>query len=627
MADLKENFDNFLDQTSDERLRAEKRRDYRDLKQWTEAEAQKLRERGQAPIVFDQFAKKIDGLCGIEVDKRSDPKAYPVTPKHEKAADSITDALRYVEVKSSFDEIASEVFEDKIVEGYGGVIVEVKKVGDRLDVQVNQVHWDRIYYDPTSRRKDFKDATYMGITLWMDQDEAIARFPKKEEEITNLVGTDSSGDETFDDRPNNWVDRTRSRVRINQEYIKRGEVWMEVFYAGNVVLVEEKESPYLDSFGVPTNPIELQSDFLDRDNARYGYSERLMDVQDEINHRRSKALHMLSSKSVITELGATGGVSREEVLDELRKGMSMIEIIPGARFDVDHQQELGQTQLGFYQDAQQAMDSIGTNPELTGTTDSAISGRAFIARQQGGMVELSRIFSRHFEWKRRVYEQMWSRIKQFWTEEKWVRVTDNEDAMKFVGLNIPITAAEKSLEEKSGMSIDDLRSKAGSEQVDEIVQALIQENPQMGEVVETRNNVVEMDMDIILEEAPDTLTIQQEQFETLSQLAGARADPQMFTALLKLSTLKNKEEVLELINGSTDDAQKVQEAQQEEAAKVKQMQEALGIAQVEKTQSETAKNLAAVEVSQADIALKGAQTKDELASAIERVGKTSILGL
>ena len=160
---FKDHFEDFVNATEEERERAEARRDYRDLKQWSEKEAAALEARGQAPIVFDQFGKKVDAICGLEIQRRSDPKALPITPKHEKASDAITDALRYVEARTNFDEIASEVFEDKIVEGYGGVIIEVSEKKDDFVIEINQLYWDRIYFDPHSRRKDFKDAKYFGI--------------------------------------------------------------------------------------------------------------------------------------------------------------------------------------------------------------------------------------------------------------------------------------------------------------------------------------------------------------------------------------------------------------------------------------------------------------------------------
>jgi hypothetical protein len=76
------------------------------------------------------------------------------------------------------------------------------------------------------------------------------------------------------------------------------------------------------------------------------------------------------------------------------------------------------------------MEADGVNPELAGRTDQAISGRAFMARQQGGLTQLAHIYSRLLTGKKRVYRQMWARIRQLWTEQKWVRVTDNDDAVR-----------------------------------------------------------------------------------------------------------------------------------------------------------------------------------------------------
>lgn len=618
--DWKLHFEDFLDVTNDERIRAEERRDYRDLKQWSSKEAAILEARGQPPIVFDQFAKKVDSFIGLEVRRRSDPKAYPVKPKYEKAADAITDALRYVESNVSFDDVGTEVFEEKLVEGYGGVIVEVDS---DLNIEVNHIPWDRIYYDPYSRRKDFKDAKYFGITLWLDIDEAILINPEKAEEIKMLVNKSHINDTTFEDRPSNWIDVKRKRVRINQEFYNDGKDWIEVFYVGDTIIREPKASPYKNDKGESVCPIELQCDFIDRNNNRYGYMERLKDVQDEINHRRSKALWMLSHKSVLAERGQFGDQAPEEVLAELSKGKSFIEynMLPSGNPPViDSQQELGQSQIAFYQDAQQAMDSVGINPELSGRTESAVSGRAFLARQQGGMIELGRIFARHSEWKTRVYRQIWCRIKQFWTEEKWVRVTNNDKAMKFVGLNIPITRIEKMLEQKSKMDISDLRDR-DPELVDQFIQQSIAEDPLMGQVVEKRNDVVEMEMDIIVEEAPETIVLQQEQFEILANLAGTRADPQMFKALVKLSFLPNKDEILDELEPDEGQAQ----AQAEAQAQAIQIQMAEKMADIEEKQTKAQKNQAEIQEILSNIPLNEAKAKDELASAIERIGKTSTL--
>ncbi|HKY21287.1 MAG TPA: hypothetical protein VJM31_08715, partial [Vicinamibacterales bacterium] len=59
---------------------AERDRDYYDNKQWTSEEEQKLKDRGQAPIVINRIKPKIDFLLGTERQTRTDPHAFPRNP-------------------------------------------------------------------------------------------------------------------------------------------------------------------------------------------------------------------------------------------------------------------------------------------------------------------------------------------------------------------------------------------------------------------------------------------------------------------------------------------------------------------------------------------------------------------
>lgn len=601
---FREHFEYFLEQTQLERDRSRLRRDYRDLRQWTEEEVEHLKSREQAPIVFDQFGKKVDAFCGLEINRRSQPKALPRTPKHEDSADAMTEALRYTDDQTEFEEIATEVFEEKLVEGYGAVIVEYD--ADKKKVTLKQIPWDRFFYDPHSRMKNFHDAGWMGVTIWMDRRKAERIWGDVVAKLMDTTGTDGLD---FEDRPRNWVDRDLNRVRVNEEYFIDNGQWHRVVYSGDTILEEPKLSDYVDEDGNHINPIEAQSDYVTRDNTRYGYTARLVDPQDEINHRRSKALYMLSAVSLILEKGALGEMSRIDALNELRKAQSVLEVVNPAGVQLDRNIEMGQSQLAFYQDALQAMDSVGINPELLrGETDQAISGRAFIARQQAGMTETAKIFSQHSAWKKRVYTQMWYRIRQFWDEEKWLSVTDDQKVVRWVGLNYPVTRAEQLAEQQSGQDINDLRKVPGFEQA---LQQTLAQDPAMTEVVEVRNNPAELEMDIIIEDVPDTLTLQQEQFDILANLASAGAPPQIFKALLQLSTMPKKDEILRMLEG--DIQQQIQQQQELEAVNKAQIQ-----ADIQNLQSDTAKNVA-------DIQLKEAQTIDERASAVERIDRASRL--
>ena len=65
-----------------------------------------------------------------------------------------------------------------------------------------------------------------------------------------------------------------------------------------------KPSPLVDEYGDPMCPIELVHGYITRDGERYGLVHSMLGLQDEINHRRSKALHMLSTRQLWYEQGA-----------------------------------------------------------------------------------------------------------------------------------------------------------------------------------------------------------------------------------------------------------------------------------------------------------------------------------
>lgn len=69
-------------------------------------------------------------------------------------------------------------------------------------------------------------------------------------------------------------------------------------------------------------------------------------------------------------------------------------------------------------------------------------------------------------------------------------------------------------------------------------------DPRLAEVVEVRNDVSRLDVDIIVEEGPNVATLQQEEFATIAELekAGVPIPPD---ALIEASGLRNKEKIIE----------------------------------------------------------------------------------
>lgn len=550
--DYVDRFEAFLDATQEARANSENCRDYYDHKQWTAEEIEKLKSRKQAPIVVNRIKPKVDALKGLVVNQRSDPKAFPRTQKHEQASFAITDALRYVNDNSDFDAIEENVCENFFIEGMAAVIIEAEQTKKGVEIVPKWIPWDRYYFDPHSREHDQSDKKYDGLVAWMDLEDAIMLFPDHEEALSQLTNSNGSTSETYDDKPL-WIDRTRKRIKICQEYCKKKGVWYETFFTYQLVLNSEP-SPYVDEDGEPVNPIESVSAYIDRDLNRYGPVHVWLDLQDEVNHRRSKALHLLSERQTMARRGAIEDVT--ELKRELAKPDGHVEYNgEQGDFQILPTGDMAQAQFALLEEAKRELDSISMNAQLSGERQGDLSGKAVQALQAGGMLELSPLLAELKRWKRRVFRQIWFRVKQFWTEEKWIRVTDDYDTLSWVGLNHQITVGQ-ALQEKAQ---DESLPEQTRMQAAQLLQAMTQmQSPKLGEVIEVRNNVAELDVDIILDVAPDNLTIQDEQFQLLAQLAASRPEVP-FASLLKMSRLRDKDSIIDDMEQQAAQAMQLQQ--------------------------------------------------------------------
>lgn len=525
-------FEDAFDNTQTERQDAELARDYYDGYQLSDEELTALQKRGQPPVISNRIGPKIDSLLGYERKMRTQPKAYPRTPQHEEDADSVTDAIRYVCENNRFDEIRSGAAENLFIEGIGAATVTVEEVDRKFEVRIRQVPWDRFYRDPHSRDRNFRDASFMGVVLWMDEDDAKQKFPGKDDVIESCYSENESLGNTFDDRPKvEWGDRKRHRVRVLQHRFKHDGRWHTCVMCRAGFLRDPQVSPYVDEHGEPVCDLVAVSAYVDRENRRYGVVKRHISPQDEINKRRSKALHLLTAQTIIAEKGAVESVKRARA--EAAKPDGYIEVNPNMRFEFDKKMDLVSGQFQLLQESKNEIDSSGVNPALGGDAQ-APSGRAQEMLIQGGLAEMEKVFDGFKHWSWEIYRQVWYRIRQYWKDERWIRVTDDERNLRWVALNKPVTAGEAIIEQ----------AKAEGQPPPPINPA----DPRMSQVVMTRNHLPTLDVDVILEDGPDSITIQAEQFEQLVKLK--QSDPSAIPtkAIIEASSLRNKEQILEYID-------------------------------------------------------------------------------
>lgn len=496
-----------------EQTESREARRYYHGKHWTDKEIADLNKRKQ-PVIWDnRIARKVDFLVGVEQRMRRDPKAYPRTPKEEQSADTATACIRYGCDVNRWEQKASEAAHDGLVSGFGVVWVGVGNRQGMPDVIMKAVDVDRFFYDPRSTKPDFSDARYLGMHLWLDIDEAKERWPDHEDKLDSMMDMAGKGSTVLKadaDRAIQWADFEHQRVRVIEFWEKRRGGWYYCFFCGDMDL-ESGDSQYKNAEGESDQPYLAWSPYIDEKGNRYGVVRNMRPLQDEVNHRRSKFLHMINVRQMHARKGDV------EDPDKARNELSR----PDGYFEhngewnktvgiIDQSHQI-QGQVSLLEQATAALENLGPNPGLIGKGGGIAdqSGRAILAQRDSGMTELSPVFERLRDWKLRVYRATWARIRNAWTGERFIRVTDDPRAMEFMAVNS------------------------------------YQQHPMTGELM--GNNILgDIDVDIILEEGPDSITMQEEEFDQLTKMvqAGLPIPPEI---IIEASSLRNKQKILDMI--------------------------------------------------------------------------------
>jgi hypothetical protein len=571
------------DATVDSRELSEKSRDYYDSEQWTADEKSKLDKQKQAATVINRIKPKMDGLMGMESANRTTAKAFPRTPKHTKGAQAATESVRYVLQDNFYEQVRSSAWENLLLEGTAGIEVIVKpekKKKDGFKIIVRHIMWDRLIYDPHSRSKSFGDnPRYKGQVVWMDYDEAIEMYPQG----ADVLETMQDGSSTYGDKPR-WMDNTRRRVKIVELYYRKsdGDIWYCCFTLGGY-LKNPQKSPYVNEEGETEDPYEFASLFVDREGRRYGSARQYLDVQDEINKRRSKALHLNSVRQTFGTAGSVADINKARA--ELAKPDGHVEFAFGELnkdFGVLPTGDMAAGQFNLLTEAKQEIDAVGYNAAASGKDMHQMSGVALRARSQASQTELAPMFAVLKHLDIRIYRKVWNRIKQYWKAEMWIRVTDDEENLKWVGLNKPITRGEQLLEEAKAQG-------APPQQLAQMEQQ-IKADPSMQNVVDTHNDIANLDVDIVMDDAPDTVTQEVEDFQAMAEMvkSGFPLPPE---AVIMSSPLGNKDKILKMMKERPQmppEAQKQMEqmskqlqATQQEAKKLADQNQQLRMSQAE----------------------------------------------
>ncbi len=510
----------FRESSSKNAEKARKDRDYYDGNQISAAARHELENRGQPAIWTNKIGPAVTGVLGILDAGESDPEAMPRNYGGADAADVVTKTLRYVADRADHKKTRKLTSENYVIQGVCAALT----VFEDGKIKSDRIRFDEFIFDPYSQELDFSDARYLGIAKMMEADdveslygETYKSLGKPDGDADDWLGSLGSGKNEW------WQDSTRKRIRVVDLYYETKGEWHRCVFILNGVLWAGP-SAYHNDDGETICPITATSWEMTQDGDRYGMIRNMVPLQDEVNARRSRLLHLTNHRQTQQTDQFAPPANKDIAKREAAKADGTIPF----GWSPIQAPDLAQGQMLILQQSMTDLDRMAPTPAVLGRVSSSNeSGRARQILQQAGYTELARAFSRFEAFELSIFRKMWFIAREY-LGETLVRITDDPRAIEFMKINEP----------EMGM-------------VQQQVTNPMTGQPEIMAVpgqVGIKNHLAQMDMEIILTTVPDVVTLEQETFEKIAEMAqSARLtpfDPQMW-AMIEMSTLPNKRATIE----------------------------------------------------------------------------------
>lgn len=606
--------------------------DFYDNLQWDEEDAAELRERGQAPLVYNIVASTVDWIIGTEKRTRVDFKVFPRAEDDIQSADVKTKTLKYLSDVNKTAYYRSLAFADAVKVGVGWVEDGARNDPTEEAVYSGYESWRNVIWDSSGRDRAGKDWRYLYRWKYVDLDVAEALLPQRAAQLrkaavaANLWGNEEDEDfwylgQHFQARnaagevigrrsyvnDAALVNNRRARVKVIEAWYRipercllcRGDVFngetfdrknplmVRAALEGAINLVEqismkvrcalmtesdllaEQESPYRHN-RFPLTPIWCY--IRGRDGMPYGVIRRVRDPQEDLNKRASKALFLFSTNRVIADHDALDGtgLSWDDIREEAARPDALITKKRGSEFKFDNNIQAGEEQLVLMDRSERLIQHAGgVTDENLGRKTNAISGEAIKARQLQGSVVTAEIFDNERFAIQHQGEIQLSLAEQFISEPKVVRLVGARGELDFVKVNQPDVQPDGS--------------------------------------VRWLNDITATKADFVVDQQDFHQSVRQAMFESMTELVGrisavnAEAGLRILRMALEFSDLPNKEEMAGEIKdmlGIKDEAdlqrmtpEEMQAYQQELAAQqeARELQQAAAQLEVEKLAAEVQK--------------------------------------
>jgi hypothetical protein len=467
--------------------------DFVDGDQYTEEDRAEIEGRGQSCLTFNLVATTTRWITGTEKRTRVDYNVVGRGKEDNDAAENKTALLKYLDDVNHGGHQRSMAFEDTVGAGLGWIEVGVKGDPGEEPLVERYESWRNVWHDRLALAPDVSDGRYIFRAKWLDLDVAQAYFPDKKDILESAAEEHeyNYSEEEFATQENyqNYAigasadnhHNKRRRVRLIECWYKKVENCkvikskcgankailheddprlMEVSQASEVydsikqvmhlmIFVSNRESGFGQVIHAGRSPywhnrFPLVPMFCYRNkrtNLPYGVVKDLIDPQEDLNKRRSKALFILSTNKILMEDGAVDDL--DELAEESARPDGIIQYKKGFQLQLLTDKALAHEHVMLMeQDAAMIQKVAGVTDENLGRQTNATSGKAIEIRQNQGNTVTADIFDNYRLAMQTIGQLKLSLIEQYYSEEKTLRIIGENGRVEYKDIDGSITDSQ-----------------------------------------------------------------------------------------------------------------------------------------------------------------------------------------
>lgn len=458
--------------------------------QWDQLDIDTLDSEGRPHLTINTILSTVNTVLGEQASRRADTQFKPRRNSSDEVAAVLTKLYLQIADNNGYDYLESQVFADGIIQDRGYFDIRVN-FDDHIEGEVQITVEDPLDVMPDPDAKDYDPKNWNDVTKtnWLSIDDIEQRYGKEKADRLRVIaetgesyGRDSMDiveqrDVTYGDtvdhaltsrgdiddkrtlRAVRVIERQHRKLCLTPHFVdpktkdmrivpdgwdeERTNLFAQQYGLGilkkmvkkvrwtitaDKVLLHDDWSPYKDFTIVPYFPYF-------RRGKPFGMVRNLLSPQEQLNKISSQELHIVNTTANsgwVVETGSLNGMTTDDLAERGAETGLVLEYNRGSQPPSKispNQIPTGLDRIGM-KAANNIKEISGVSDAMLGTDSAEVSGVAIQAKQNRGQIQIQVPLDNLARTRKLVAENILCLIQTYYTEERVIQITRDEDPMK-----------------------------------------------------------------------------------------------------------------------------------------------------------------------------------------------------